>query len=265
MAVSTCPTSGRIVMRLLPDGSGALLGVLRFPVQFRVLESAGYLFCLSRRGARIYNPPYDAGPPADVDGWGINASLRSPQWPVFLAHPEFMLVRFIAAFPKQNVWAVYGAARLLPITGSSSPGGPVWFDVVNGGQFEEIAAPAQGDGLSCSQLLTDLCVWPDARGRQHCLPQHPSRWRPVYLRFSKLTAQVGEGTLCEAQFYQRVRADAKLKRVAPLHLDLEFARYLARIKVAGGLRLSRPMTTQQKKARHALAARILRDMRGAAV
>ena len=133
---------------------------------------------------------------------------------------------------------------------------------MNGGQFEEIAAPAQSDGLSCSQLLTDLCVWPDARGRQHCLPQHPSRWRPVSLRLSKLTAQVGEGTLSEAQFYQRVRADAKLRRAAPL--DLEFARYLARIKVAGGLRLSRPMTTEQKKARHALAGRILRDMRGGA-
>ena len=107
MAVSISPTSGRIVMRPLPDGSGALLGVLGFPAQFRVLESAGYLFCPSRRGARIYDPPYDAGPPADIDGWGINASLRSPQWPVFLAHPELMLVRFIAAFPKQNVWAVY--------------------------------------------------------------------------------------------------------------------------------------------------------------
>jgi len=237
-----------------------MLGVLQFPEDFQVLESAGYVVCLSVFGLRVYSPPIDTGPPAGTDSWGINASLQSPSWPAFAARPDLMMVRFIAAFPQQNVWTVYGASRHLPVYSANGDANHAWFDVDKEGQLKEIAAPSEEMvGFSCAQLLTQLCIWPDAQGTLHCLPQHFSRWRPIYLRLSELTARVGEGAVSEKEYYQRVREDPELSQVAPLQLDAPFVKYLARLKAAGGLHLSTPNTAEQLRARKALAKRVLRE------
>jgi hypothetical protein len=257
---SVTPISGRVVLRPLSDGSGALLGVLQLPGHFAVVESAGYPLFLSDSGLRVYDPPFDAGPSPDVDGYGINASLAARDWPEFAEIPELMMVRFIAAFPEQNVWTVYGATRHVSIRSVNLRATDTWFDVDNQGQLQEIAAPAEEYGYTCSQLLTAFCVWPNADGTLHCLAEHPSRWRPVYLRHSEVTAQLGDGTLSEEEYYRLIRQDAELARVAPLHPDLEYARFLARLKSEGGVEIIRPMTVDQKQTREARATRILREM-----
>jgi hypothetical protein len=209
---------------------------------------------------RVYNPPFDVGPRQEIDGWGINASLTSCDWLAFADLPELMKVRFIAAFPEQNMWAVYGASRRLTVRSENARATHAWFDVGKTGLLREVAAPAEGNGYACSQLLTTLCVWPNADGILHCLAENPSRWRPVYLRYSELAAQVGEGTISEQEYYWRVRQDAELHHIAPLHLDLEYARFLARMKAEGGLEAIGPMTTDQKQAREARAHRIVREL-----
>jgi hypothetical protein len=209
---------------------------------------------------RVYNPPLDEGPPAEVDGWGIKAALESRNWPAFAGIPELMMIRFIAAFPGQNVWAVYGASRRLTVCSENARATHAWFDVGEEGRLQEIAAPIEGNGYACSQLLTDFCVWPNAHGVLYCLAQHPSHWRPVYRRFHVLTAEVGRGRVSEKDYYRRVSRDKELRRIAPLHLDLQYARFLGRMLTEGGRESLDPMTIEQQQAREARAARILQEM-----
>jgi hypothetical protein len=258
---SVSPISGRIVMRLLADGSGSLLGTLRFAQGVDIAESAGYLFSPRDTGSRLYRQPYDAGLPEGVEGYGINHALTQPHWPVFLGARDLMLVRFVAAFPADNVWAVYGAAKNLAVPSSHFEPGHIWFDVGSQGKLHGIPAPAEGNGLSCAQLLTQLCVWPDAAGRLHCLAQHPRAWRTDYLELAELTAQVGEGCLSEMNFFHRVRAKPRLQRTAPLRVDMDYARYLVHLKAKDGLQLSGPMTAEQMARQDALSKRILRELR----
>ena len=252
------PIAGRIVLRRISDRAGFILGALRLPTHFKILESAGYPFVLASTGLRVFNPPFDMGSPAEIDGWGIDASLQSRTWPAFAASPELMMVRFLSAFPSENVRTVYGATRCLPVPADAVD---TWFDITKHGELRKLRTPADGTGLTGAQLLTQLCVWPDAHGTLHCLPQHPSRWRPVYLRLCELTASVGEGALGEGEYYRLVRRDTELSRAAPLHLDREYAKYLARLKAEGGLEIASPMTSEERHTREARATRILRELR----
>jgi hypothetical protein len=256
------PISGRVVLRPLSDGSGSLLGVLQLPTHFPIAESAGYLLFLDSSGLKVWNPPFDAGPPPEIDGWGINASLKNCNWPAFAELPELMMVRFIAAFPEQNVWAVYGASRRLTVQSESPHATHIWFDVNDQGRFREIAAPAEGNGYSCAQLLTALCVWPNAEGTLHCLAQLPSRWRPVYLRQRELATLVGDGIISEQEYSQRVSRDPELRHIGPLRLEPEYARFLARLGAENGPVAFGPMTAEQKKSREARAQRICQEIEG---
>jgi hypothetical protein len=226
------PTSGRLVFRLLPAGYCALTGVLRLPRTFTVLENAGYAAVLDDSGLQIIPEILDQGVPAMTQSYGIEAQLRAKIWPV-LTHPqERFLVRFIEGFPGQNIWTVYAALRYQPkALGVAPSDGHWWRDVAKGG-LTAIAPVAGQVGLTVSQLLTQLCVWPGPEGilqdRREGLLAHRAKLcaplragslehGPVVHQIPRETRE--DGRLCrrcppctaEAKREQSAKADAAIK------------------------------------------------------
>jgi hypothetical protein len=234
------PTSGRLVFRLLPAGYCALTGVLRLPRTFTVLENAGYAAVLDDSGLQIIPEILDQGVPAMTQSYGIEAQLRAKIWPV-LTHPqERFLVRFIEGFPGQNIWTVYAALRYQPkALGVAPSDGHWWRDVAKGG-LTAIAPVAGQVGLTVSQLLTQLCVWPGPEGILHTMSQHPVKIREAYQTLNVLHAAVGSGKIAEKAYWHIVRSSALLCELAPLSMDQSYIKYLAKLEKMGGFAVDAP-------------------------
>jgi hypothetical protein len=247
------PISGRLVFRQLQADYCALTGVLRLPKTFTVLENAGYMAVLDDSGLQIIPEALDQGVPAMTQSYGIEAQLRANIWPV-LAHPqERFLVRFIEGFLGQNIWAVYAALRYQPkALGVAPVDGHWWRDVTEGALTPH--APVVGQtGLTVSQLLTQLCVWPGPEGVLHTMSQHPVKIREAYQTLSVLHAAVGTGTISEKTYWHIVRSSALLCDLAPLSLDKSYVKYLAKLEQMDGFAVDAPRTAEANREQSAKA------------
>jgi hypothetical protein len=247
------PISGRLVFRLLSSGHCALTGVLRLPRNFTVLENAGYAAVLDDSGLQIIPEMLDQGVPAMRQSHGIEAQLRAEIWPVLARPREQFLVRFIEGFPEHNSWAVYAALRYAPIALGAAPSDGHWWKDVTDGVLTAIAPIARQAGLTVSQLLTQLCVWPGPDGVLHTMSQHPVKIREAYQTLSVLHAAVGSGKITEKAYWHIVRSSALLCELAPLSLDQSYIKYLAILEKTGGFAVDAPRTAEANREQSAKA------------
>lgn len=258
------PISGRLVFRLLPEGYCALTGVLRLPRAFPVLENAGYVAILDDSGLQINSEILDQGVPAMTESYGIEAQLRAQIWPVLAHSQKRFLVRFIQGFPEQNIWSVYAALKHQPkALGAAPSDGHWWRDVVDGA-LTAIAPVAGQAGLTVSQLLTQLCVWPGPEGVLHTMSQHPMKIREAYQTLSVLHAAVGSGKITEDAYWHIVRSSALLCELAPLSLDQTYIKYLAKLEKMGGFAIDAPRTAEANREQSAKTHSVVRTVLAAA-
>jgi len=244
---SITPLSGRLVFRALQDGYCALTGVLKLPSTFTVFENAGYAAVLDDSGLKILPQILDQGVPARSQSYGIEAQLRASIWPVMARPEQQFLVRFIEGFPGENIWTVYAALRYPPKALGEAPADGHWWRDVADGALIAIAPIAAQVGLTVSQLLTLLCVWPGPDGALYTMPQHPMKIREGYQTLGVLHAAVGSGKITEKAYWHIVRSSILLCELAPLSLDESYIKYLAKLEKLGGLELDAPRTAKANR------------------
>ncbi|WP_432263135.1 hypothetical protein [Cupriavidus sp. TMH.W2] len=227
------PINGRLAIRRTGGDMFVLVGLLYLPSAFPVVEGAGYLAMIHGTELEIADQPIDRGLPEDIEGFGIEAALRSSLWPATQV-PGTLIVRFIKAFDAANGWVVFGPSQVPLLPPSAFHRDHAWLDV-RSGSLAAISAPAEVNGSTCSQILSNFVVWPDSDGVLYSLPTTESAWRSVYVRHTTLVASLGAGELSEQQFIDMVRGDAELFHIRSLSIDRDYARYLARLRDLGGI------------------------------
>jgi hypothetical protein len=246
------PVSGRLVFRQLPEGYCALTGVLQLPRHFTVRENAGYEMILDDSGLQVIPQILDPGVPARTESYGIEGQLRAPIWPILTRPEECFLVRFIEGFASENIWVVYAALKICPTALGEAPSDGHWWQEIENGTLTPRSPISGQKGLTVSQLLTSLCVWPGPEGVLHTMSQHPVKIREAYQTLSVLQAAVGSGKISEKAYWHIVRSSALLRELSPMSLDRRYLKYLATREEMGPLPVDAPRTakaTQEESAK----------------
>lgn len=261
-ARGTCtPIAGRLAIRQLREGA-AVVGLVYLPADVEIVEGAAYLASFRDGQLRIFRRAVDQGLPeecGDMGVCGVSDMLRAPIW---YATPNelFTTARFIEAFPDANAWLLVSASNkpLLPEAGDDT--GHAWFDFGAAGELCPITAPFDARGAAMGQLVSQHPVWPGPDGQAYVLAQNDSRWRPHFLRHAQLLARLGRGEIDRDAYIATVRADAWFPRIAYGAPDPEYARYLAALEAAGGLRECRPSNAAEYAEDDRRVRRIVADM-----
>ena len=261
MTTTFRPTLARVLVRQLHEGA-AMVGVAFFPKELRIKEGAAYLLSLRAGRMEVIAEALDDGIPEENAASGLSGLLNAPVW-YRNTHPEFVTVRFIAAFPEQNGWSFAGASTAAIPNIDADPAGHAWFDVVGSdGRLQPIEAPTDARGMALAQALPQYAVWPSLDGALYSLPQIESDWRGDFLRNTKLLASVGRGEMEANDYYQAIRRDDRLRRVAAWgQVDRDYCEYLALLENRGGLTMMAPSRQDELLQRNKMAAQIVAEMR----
>jgi hypothetical protein len=247
------PASGRLCRRALREGE-AIVGVLHFPCDVDIQEGAAYLLIQAGSALTMVRQPLELGLPEHLQSYGAGDLLRAPIWRQSNI-PGGIMVRFIAAFPENNGWAVYGASNQSP--GPDAPD-HAWFDVGSPGTANPIDAPLEASGLAMSQLLTSP-VWPDASGAIHSLSQLQSPWRRHYHDYHLLLASAARDETISAQLEARVAKHPRFAQLNIGRINRNYCAYLAELEYRGELVVDGPMSAAVCAHREELSAQILKE------
>ncbi|WP_186214795.1 hypothetical protein [Burkholderia gladioli] len=226
------PISGRLMIRETADAF-ALVGVLHFPAEFEIKESASYVLMMLGDHIEVVPNVIDDGLPADMVGNGIGYAIQAQCWRRTRAAGT-LTVRFFKAFPESNGWVVFGPSMLPIVSMDHFNRSHAWLDV-SAGKFFGIQAPFDAVGEAIASTLTSYAVWPDVRGDLYAVPAIESAWRPVYLRHALLLADLGAGETSLDEFREAIREDREVFQIRQLSPDMNYARYLARLRDRGGV------------------------------
>jgi hypothetical protein len=260
MTTAFRPQLARVLVRQLHEGA-ALVGLAFFQKEMRIKEGAAYLLSLRAGRMEVVTQALDDGIPDECAAYGLSGLLNAPVW-YRTTHPEFVTVRFIAAFPDQNGWSFAGASAAAIPNINADSSGHAWLDVAGGdGRLQPIDAPVDARGMALAQTLTQCAIWPSLEGALYSLPQIEAEWRPDFLRNARLLASVGRGEMEPADYTQTVRGDRRLQQVASWgEVDRDYCKYLARLEALGGLTAMAPSRQDELQAREALASRVVAEM-----
>ena len=251
------PLSGRIVVRETGTHESLLLGILHFPAEFLVKETALYLLMVVGESVYVVDCPIDDGIPEQHQGNGVGYNLTDTIWRG-TSVAGTLTARFLKAFPESNGWVVYGPSRKQVVPPTQFVEGHAWMDVAHG-KLTAIAPPFDARGESVAGILTSHPVWPDANNRVHTLPAMESAWRPVYLRHSLLLASLGAGEISQETFVETVRNDPQLFHIRHLSIDHGYSRYLAKLRELGGISERGVRTVAELERDNALAKQAIAE------
>lgn len=169
---------GRFVQRRTADGT-IVIGVLHLPAHVRPdpLGSQEAWTCrVDEIGAQphllIGAHPISTSPVQwEPDDGDLLAMVRMPAWRTYGHAPATTFdIRMVRAFPGTNSWTFVGVTphQVIDATDRTHQ----WVDIQGTGAMVPIQPPTSIplEGMALSQVLRDLCVWPDCRGRLHTLP-----------------------------------------------------------------------------------------------
>jgi len=232
--------AGRIMFRQTGDNATILVGVLTLPAHVHIIEGALYLMVLWGNRVAIAHQALDDGVPARKGAYGIDGLLHEPLWRSTSA-PGTLCVRFIKAFPEDNVWSVFGPSKTPLLPSAAFQRGHAWCDIVDGAMVP-IDAPIDATGKGISSPLTSYAIWPGPAGNFYCMPQAFAEHRPAFLRHRKLLASLGRGEMEQAQYVSAVRADKGLRDIAPYGTpESEYLQFLVTLDAEGGLTEDAPI------------------------
>jgi hypothetical protein len=121
-------------------------------------------------------------------------------------------------------------------------------------------APFDATGEGIASTLNSHAVWPDIHGGAFAVPSMESDWRPVYLRYSQLYARLGAGEIAVDEFRETIRNDPQLFQILSGAPDMEYARYLARLRDRGGLVQAAVRSAADLERANALASQVIREV-----
>lgn len=251
------PLSGRLIARQLAGGQEVLVGLLHLPPAFTPREGALYLALINEHGIGLVPDVIDADFPDEMQGAGMTGALRATCWRQ-TAVAGALTVRFVEAFPESNGWCIYGPSERALLPEGCYHRGHAFLEVQHGA-LATLTPPEGLHGITPAQMLDMLPLWPDASGVMHIVPTMEARWRPAYFAHSLLQAQYGAGEITAEQLKQAVEDDPRLRQIVYGRPDLEYCRYLAARRAAGGLQPQRPMTAQQQAEHEAVATQLTRQ------
>lgn len=252
------PTKGRLMIRETGGNAFALVGVLHFPPAFDVKESASYVLMFIGDRIEVVDSVIDEGLPEEAVGNGIAYAFQRPCWRTTRAAGT-MTVRFFQAWPETNGWVVFGPSALPLIPALFFDRSHAWLDVAEG-CFCSYKAPFDATGEGIASTLNAHAVWPDVHGDPFAVPTMESEWRPVYLRQSQLYARLGAGEITMEEFRETIRVDAQLFQIRSLSPDMEYARYLVRLRECGGLVQAGVRSAAELEQANVLAAAVIREV-----
>lgn len=220
------PRAGRIMSRNVQEGS-ALVGVVHLPEDFTPVE--GYVYVMGRRDGKlilgkneISRDTADHLALANVDG-----QLGNKIWPTPL-DPADIPVRFIPAFPKENIWTIYGASKQhRPDVDDTK-----WEDIQDG-LTSVIPFPVETKGQTMGQVLAERAAWPGPEGQLYSVPQTTSLWRRRYFDYHRILIEGARKGLPAREITARVKIHKNLAPLADKTIDPMYCQFLSRLEMAG--------------------------------
>lgn len=238
------PIGGRICQRSVVGGH-VWVGVLHLPDNFTPTEGVAY--AISQRNGRLFINTEPASQPLDsYQEWhGIKNLLESPIWPKSM-DAQTLPVRFIGAFPDDNVWGLYGASHYALDDQTPSH---VWCDVSPSGRIEPIEAPFDAAGQAISQLLTSHAVWPAKSAELYTIPQLSTAVRPHFYTYHKLLAEAGRNPELMKGLRDKIASDPNLRNISMGSIDPLYCEYLAELDDCGQLKIDAPQHIDQLRSK----------------
>lgn len=249
------PIGGRICQRSVVGGH-IWVGVLHLPDNFTPAEGVAY--AISQRDGRLFINTEAASKPLDQDQeWhGIKSLLESPIWPKSM-DAQTLPVRFIGAFPDDNVWGLYGASHYA--LDDETPG-HVWCDVSPSGRIEPIEAPFEAGGEAISQLLTSHAVWPAKSSELYTIPQLQTSVRPHFHTYHKLLAEAGRNPELMNGLRDKIASDPNLRNISIGPVDPVYCQYLAELDAAGQLHIDAPEHVNDRRSKENAAHTLVNSL-----
>ena len=231
------PSSGRILTTAVKEGF-AIVGVLSLPPNF--VPQEGYVYTMTRSDdvVSLAVEPIDRKTNNDLALSNIDGQLANKIWPKPVRSDDIP-VRFIAAFPEENIWSVYGVSPFQsPVTHDQ-----IWENLEEG-RLSEISPPVECRELSLGQTLSEKAAWPGIEGQLYALPQTSSFWRDKYKQYHKILIDGARGGTHPREIKAKIQLDPVLRVLADRPIDLAYCRFLSQLDMWGEL-------VEDQPARHA--------------
>lgn len=234
---SVQPSSGRILTTAVKEGF-AIVGSLSLPPGFTPQE--GHVYMMIRRDdtLSIYTDPVETNINNDLALSNIDGQLANKVWPRPAGSDE-VPVRFLSAFPDENIWSVYGVSPFQ----SQITHDQAWENLEDG-RLCEISPPVECRGMSLGQVLSEKAAWPGREGQLYALPQTTSFWREKYRQYHRILIDGARSGSHPRQIKARVKTDPVLRVLADKPIDLAYCRFLSQLDLWGEL-------VEDQPARHA--------------
>lgn len=252
--------TGRLCVRMTSSGY-VTIGVLHFHEAFRPEEGAAYplmfvhdlITPVGLSIGRLEAGALDGG----FSGWA------SSTWPQ-LAAPGIP-ARFVQAF--RDGWSVLSVTRedpfaqVLPSSDRVFDQGHYWVDVKDGrvSAITPPVAPRELAGTAVSQIATDFCVWPDAKGRPHTLPVLARETRRAFEVVGAIGAMAATQEITNKAATKLLRESA-LADLGASFSDERYMQYLKVVEAFGMRRSASAMSEMEHRRRDEFSSLVVAAM-----
>lgn len=248
------PNGGRICQRAVAGGH-LWIGALHLPDDFTPTEGVAYL-AVQREGRllllrREVSEPLS--PQHQVEN--IGGLLQAPIWNKTM-DSDALCVRFIEAFPGENVWGVYGASHYAPPEGSPSH---LWADISPRGEIKPIEAPFDAQGYAVGQMLSTQPVWPRRNGDLYTIPQIQSGYRQDQYDYHQLLLKAARDPEVMEELPSFVRQNPKFWSMST-SVDPLFTQYLDHLDREGMVQIDAPHSAAEVARKEAMSAAIMKAL-----
>lgn len=249
------PIGGRLCQRALKDGY-IWVGVMHLPEDFVPVEGSVYALVQNEHRLVLVREPAAGGIPPDYQSYGVGDLLTQRIWNKTL-DSNALTVRFLGAFPEDNVWGVYGASpyHLEPDAPSHT-----WCDIDNRGWLKTIEAPFDAFGEGIGSLLSAHPVWPDKSGALHTLSQLQTPYRAHFHTYHKMLVKAASDDAYREALPGLLAKNPLLRNLQIGRIDKDFCEYLAKLDQRGLLVADAPQSAEVYAHRNQVSSQIMREL-----
>ena len=254
---SVAPISGRLCKRKL-DAGQALVGVLTLDKMFTPVPGVAYLMFEYDGGIGLATEPLDKGLDKYHQHSGIASLMIDKIWHR-TTHPAGIVVRFLEAFPDENIWTVYG------VSSHKAPNDQpthAWLEV-KGDKTNKIPPPYDARGDSIDQMLNSHAIWPGPSGKLYSLPTITPLLRQTLFDYHKLLAMAARDERVNDTLEAIIRSDPRFCELNASEVNREFCEYIRQKDDAGLLAIDKPHTEEELQAHHEFTNSVVRELMSA--
>jgi hypothetical protein len=247
------PVGGRLCQRNLSHGH-VWVGVLHLPEDFVPVEGVAYALFQNEDQLVLVREPASGPLKHEHLSYGVGNLLTSQIWNETL-DSNALVVRFLQAFPEDNVWGVYGASQFNLDDAPTH----TWCDVSAKGKLSEIDPPMEARGEGIGSLLSAHPVWPNKQGELYTLSQLQTPYRAHFHTYHKMLIKAAGDDEYRKNLRKTLAQDPDLCHLNG-SIDEQFCEYLVALDKRGLVQPDAPQSAADFEKRQQASKEIIRTV-----